>query len=322
MAHLDVAICTHNRSAALAEVLARLSTQLDPGAMSWSVLVVDNASTDKTAKIVEKYTEFVPLRYVYEAKLGLTHARRRAVAETQGAWIAFVDDDNLLEPGWIAAVSATILAWPKAGGVGGRVILQWDIPPVEAVKDFGFCFAEQDLGDSPREVESLVGAGMVLKREALVTSGWTAAPMLDDRIGSSLVSGGDTEMALRVRSAGYQLRYTPDAVMHHRMPASRASVKYLLQINRSLGVTSAVVSLLGWSDDFQAWRASTRGNDQHRMREAFAGLWWSLRSGRKLIAAFAWLAFAYGHREGIAQVERMPEERRNLLLGLAILPRP
>jgi glycosyltransferase involved in cell wall biosynthesis len=322
LAHLDVVICTHNRSAALAAVLARLSAQRDVGLMSWSVLVVDNASTDETPRVAEQYAASIPIRYVHEPRLGLTHARQRAVVETKGAWIAFVDDDNLLEPGWIAAIVGAILAYPNAGGIGGRVILQWETPPVEAVRDFGFCFAEQELGNSTREVESLVGAGMVLKRDALVTSGWIAEPLLDDRIGTKLVSGGDTEMALRVRAAGYLLRYAPDAVMYHRMPAGRASVKYLLRINRSLGATSAVISLLGWPDGYIAWRASARGNDRQRMREAVAGLWWSLRTRQKRIAAFAWLAFAIGFRQGITQVENMPVERRNSLLGLAAVMKP
>jgi glycosyltransferase involved in cell wall biosynthesis len=286
--------------------------------MSWSILVVDNASTDDTPSVVSQQASLPELRYVHEPKLGLTHARQRGFNETQGSWIAYVDDDNLLEPGWIAAIADAIDAYPEAGGIGGRVALQWDSPPPEAVADFGFCFAEQELGESAQEVESLVGAGMVLKREALVASGWAAAPLLDDRIGTSLVSGGDTEMALRVRGAGYRLRYAPKAVMYHRMPTGRASVKYLLRINRSLGATSAVVSLLGWTADFQTWVTSAQGNNRLRMREATAGLWWSLRAGRKRVAALAWLAFAIGYRKGIAQVMRMPQERRDVLLGLAV----
>ena len=286
--------------------------------MSWSVLIVDNASLDDTAAVVARHAHGLDLHYVHEPKLGLTHARQRGVSETVGDWIGFVDDDNLLDPGWIAAIVDAIRTFPDAGGIGGRVILQWETKPPRAVTDFGFCFAEQDLGEAPRELESLVGAGMVLRREALKACGWVAAPLLDDRIGKSLISGGDTEMALRVRGAGYALRYEPRAVMRHLMPANRATLGYLLRINRSLGATSAIVSLLGWAGDYRSWRQSARGNDKQRMREAITGLWWSLRTGRKHVAAAAWLTYALGYRQGVAQVGRMSPARRNALLGAAV----
>ncbi len=318
MHHLDVVICTHNRSAELDRVLRRLFAQEPVRSMSWSVLVVDNASSDDTAAVVASHAREAMLRYVHEPKLGLTHARQRGVAETSGEWIAFVDDDNLLEPTWVAAMIGAIERAPNAGGFGGRVLLEWEIQPPAAVSEFGFCFAEQNLGDEPREVECLVGAGMVLNREALNACGWTVRPMLDDRIGASLVSGGDVEIAIRVRAAGYALRYEPGAVMQHLMPASRATRGYLLRINRSLGATSAMVSLLAWSDDYQSWLQSVRGNSQRRMKQAIDGLLWSLRSGRGRLAAVAWLAFALGYRQGAAHVRCMSPAVRDGLLGLAV----
>lgn len=320
MVHLDIVICTHNRSSALASVLGALVRQRDVTGMSWSVLVVDNASSDDTPAVVARHAGLLDLRYVHEPRLGLTYARQRGFAETAGEWIGFVDDDNLVDPGWVAAIVDAVSMYSSAGGIGGRVMLCWEVAPPAAVRNFGFCFAEQDLGDQPLEPESLVGAGMVLKREALRACGWAAEPLVADRIGKTLVSGGDAEMALRVRGAGYALRYEPRAVMRHLMPASRATIGYLLRINRSLGAASVTVSLLGWAGDYQSWYRSALGNSRQRMLEAIAGLWWSLRMRRERIAAVAWLAYALGYREGIAKVGRLPPAKRGLLLGAAVRP--
>lgn len=321
MLHLDVVICTHNRAASLATVLSRLALQQPADRMTWSILVVDNASSDNSLAVAETYAQSlsVELRCVSEPVLGLTHARRRGVLETTGDWVAFVDDDNFLEPGWVEAIIDGICMWPDAGGIGGRVRLRWETEPVSAVADFGFCFAEQDHGDEPIELESLVGAGMVLKREALIRSGWLDKPLLDDRVGVKLLSGGDVEMALRVRAAGYSLYYQPSALMEHNMPSHRATALYLFRINRALGVTSATVSLLGWTDLFTDWQLSAATDGKRRMRSGIAGLWWSLRTGRGRIAAMAWLAFAVGFKEGIAQIERMTSLRRSELMGSAAL---
>jgi glucosyl-dolichyl phosphate glucuronosyltransferase len=315
---LDVVICTYNNAAGLDEVLARLARQRAPD-VSWAVTVVDNASTDRTREVVEAHvaTAACPIRYVHEATRGLTAARLRGVRETDGDWIAFVDDDNLLEPDWIAAIAAAVDAHPRAGGVGGRVSLVWDRAPVAAAADFGFCFAEQELGDAPRQAESLVGAGMVVRRAALVASGWTDGPLLADRIGRSLISGGDVEIALRIKAAGYELWYAPAARMQHRMSAMRTSRRYLLRMNRALGATAAIVSLLAWPADFASWRAAQRQLIAARSSQAWNGLVWSLRNRRKITGALGWLSFALGLRSGVAEIGRMPASRRNALLGKA-----
>ena len=71
---------------------------------------------------------------------------------------------------------------------------------------------------------------MVLRRSALIESGWLDRPLVADRVGKSLVSGGDVELAQRVRAAGYELWFAPGAVLQHRIPASRMSRRYLFRI--------------------------------------------------------------------------------------------
>lgn len=319
--HLDVIICTHNRAAALGDVLEGLAAQQEPVAMSWSILVVDNASSDSTTTMVQRHAARDPnLRYVFEPTLGLTPARLRGVAETTGKWLAFVDDDNLLAPGWLRAIEAAIESRPRAGGIGGRVVLDWATPPPRAAAEFGFCFAEQDLGDEPRQMYTLVGAGLVLRRDALEACGWTERPLLADRAGQSLISGGDVEIALRIRSAGYELWYAPDAVMRHRMPPARATLRYLLRMCRALGATAAVVALLGWAGDFPAWRKSVHGNAHQQFHDALRRLRSSVRRPHRLASALGWLAMAIGYREGVRQVERMTPQAREAIQGKAITP--
>jgi glycosyltransferase involved in cell wall biosynthesis len=84
------------------------------------------------------------LRYVLEPILGLTAARLRGARETTAPWIAFVDDDNFLDSGWLEAIARTIGVHGEAGGIGGKVVPDWEVPPPAYLKEFGFCFAAQD----------------------------------------------------------------------------------------------------------------------------------------------------------------------------------
>jgi glycosyltransferase involved in cell wall biosynthesis len=311
---IDIVICTYNRAAGLDAVLSALSRQRPAIDVSWSVVVIDNACTDATPEIVDAHRSrrLLPgLRRVRESEQGLTPARRRGVLETSAPWIAFVDDDNLLEPGWLDAIADTIRSHPSAGAVGGRVVLEWERPPPRSFKYFGFCFAEQEPGGAACELDSLVGAGMVVSRKALVECGWLERPLLADRVGKRLVSGGDVEIALRIRGAGYSLWFTPDAVLRHRIPCYRIRWRYLLRVNYGLGGSEAFVSALTWPGDWQSWRRAARW----RSATAVAR---TLRRARGLAHAIASLTFALGFARGVDACIAMAPEERQALLGAAV----
>jgi GT2 family glycosyltransferase len=315
---IDVVICTYNRASHLNEVLTVLSAQRVDADVAWSVLVVDNASTDGTADVVKAHCarQLLPgLRRVVENEQGLTPARRRGVRETGAPWVAFVDDDNLLEPGWLQAVAQATRTHPQAGAIGGRVVLDWERPPPDFIRNFGFCFAEQEPGDSACEMGGLVGAGMVLRREALVESGWFERPLLMDRTGKRLVSGGDVEIAQRIRSAGYHLRFTPQAVLRHRIPSSRATLRYLLRMSYGLGQCEALVSALTWPGDWSAWCRTARRRSVKAVAHAL------LRS-QGLVMASTSLSFAAGFTRGVGTCIAMAPEAREELLGSAAPKQP
>jgi glycosyltransferase involved in cell wall biosynthesis len=311
---IDVVICTYNRAGGLDAVLSALSRQRPSADVTWSVLVVDNASTDSTAEVVDAHRsrQLLPgLRRVQENEQGLTPARRRGVQETRAPWIAFIDDDNFLEPGWLDAIANVIRLHPGVGAIGGRVVLDWERPPPASFKRFGYCFAEQEPGDAACELGSLVGAGMVLSRKALVTCGWLERPLLADRVGKRLVSGGDVEIAQRIRGAGYPLWFTPEAVLRHRIPAGRVSWHYLLRVNYGLGRSEALVGALTWPGDWQSWR----GTAQWRVIKTLGG---ALLRPRGFLGTLASLSFAIGVARGVSACMRMALRERRALLGAAM----
>lgn len=322
---LSVVICTYNRADGLRLVLRALAEQRGAENVSWDILVVDNGSSDHTRAVVEDFAAHQarpPVRYLLESEPGLTAARLRGVRETDSPWIAFVDDDNLLEPDWIAAIAKAIRAHPDAGGLGGEIILDWEAPPPSYLSPFGFCFAEQRVGVEERPADSLAGAGMALRREALVACGWVDGPLLGDRTGNKLVSGGDVEIAQRVRSAGYRLWLTPAAVLQHRIPRERMTRKYLFRINQQLGISSAVVGVLTWPGDWSSWQSMAFSQRTRWFGIAGRGALWSILKGREITAAAAWICFAVGFARGVRRCRRLPPAQRKRLLGAGAAPDP
>ena len=320
---LGLAVCTYDRAPDLDRALAALGRQRPAPGASWSTLVVDNNSTDDTAAVVADHAERgrVPgLRRVVETEPGLTAARRRAVLETRADWVVFVDDDNLLRPDWVAELAAAIRQHPDAGAVGGRVVPDWAAPPPPYVSAFAWAYAMQDHGPEPAEVDGLVGAGLAVRRAALVATGWLDRPLLADRVGRRLVSGGDVEIGQRLRGHGYALRYHPGCVLDHRVPAERMGRPYLLRLLRGLGASAALASALTWTGSEAEWAAHVRV--QARQRAGWAarelGLALRRRPGHGLTPALAWASFAAGMALGVRDVDRRTAPERAALFGAAL----
>jgi GT2 family glycosyltransferase len=257
---LEVVICTFNRADDLDRCLERLALQ-DAPTYDWSVTVVDNNCTDHTPQVVAQHGARgrVPsLRRVVEKEQGLTPARRRGILETQAIWVAFVDDDCLVTPGWVSSAIDFARRQAHAAGFGGRVLPSWGrVPPPHLVRH-GWLFAHQDFGDAEREVESLVGAGVVVNRQALVDCGWAAQPLLADRTGLGHASGGDVEISFRLATTGRKLWYCPSMRIDHVVRRDRQSMGSLMGLARGLGAGAQLVNLMGCSDaanwPFQARR--------------------------------------------------------------------
>jgi cellulose synthase/poly-beta-1,6-N-acetylglucosamine synthase-like glycosyltransferase len=78
------------------------------------ILVIDNASTDGTAALIQSR----PVRYLREPKRGVSNARNRGIAESTGAILAFVDADCLVEPHWLTELIRPFED-PEVGAVAG-----------------------------------------------------------------------------------------------------------------------------------------------------------------------------------------------------------
>lgn len=263
MDQVTLAICTYNNARLLDRALAAIECQ-EPASKPWSTLIIDNNSTDDTAAVVERYAAAgrIPgLRRVLESRQGLTYARRRAVAETDSEWIALIDDDCFIARDWVRRTIAFCDTHPKAGAIGGRTRVVWEVPPDEIVARYRASFAEQDYGDEALRIQPtaspshLVGAGLVLRRRALRDCGWLDAGILTDRSGKHLTAGGDTEIVFRIQNTGYELWYNPAMSTEHFISRHRLSVPYLCRLQRGFGQSRPICKSLQFNRrDTLAWR--------------------------------------------------------------------
>lgn len=249
---LTLVICTYNNAPVLAQTLAHIEAQQIARPAEVSVLVIDNNCTDDTATIVAEAGargRLPHLRYLVETRQGQVFARLRGVEEAGSEWVAFIDDDNFLQAGWIANALDFIHDHPRCGAFGGRIEIFWQKPPTPLLKANSYAYASLDLGGYARKLEGekrwhLRGAGLVCRVEALVASGWTRWQGCVGRQCGATTSGDDLEMVMRIAREGWEIWYQPACWMRHFISASRISQPYIEKLHLGFGLAHPV--LLGF----------------------------------------------------------------------------
>lgn len=229
---ISIIIATRDRSSLLRDTLDAIAAQHDPG-MDVEVMVIDNASVDDTHLVVTEAAARMrwPVRYLYEARSGKSHALNSALSQVGGQILVFTDDDVLPAAGWLAAY-ADAIAQTGADYAVGRILPRWEAPRpawmsaalygVLAVPDGGT--ARVLIGHGENEEIMPLGANMAVRRHVVDRiGGW------DTNLGKlqgTLRTGEDHEFALRMTSAGFVGVYEPSAVVQHRVPGERLQLSY------------------------------------------------------------------------------------------------
>ena len=118
---LSICIATYNRSRFIAETLDSIVGQLGPLV---DLVVVDGASSDDTGSVVGRYLRpAAPVRYFREAvNSGVDGDYDKAVGYATGDYCWLMTDDDLMEPGAVARVLASLAAGPDLVVVNSRVL--------------------------------------------------------------------------------------------------------------------------------------------------------------------------------------------------------
>ncbi len=246
---VSVVICCHNSEKRLPATLRHLAAQVAPAEMAWEVIVVDNASTDRTREVaVSSWPQGfrVPLRIVAEPSPGLNQARLQGIREARFNIVSLVDDDNWVASDWVCRVAALFAEHPEVGACGGRSVAAPEAPtPDWFDKVCGFyAVGQQNVvnGDITHTQGTLLwGAGLSLRVtafRALLAQGFHF--FVQDRRGTQLSSGGDTEICFALRALGWRLWYDDALVLQHFIPKERLQWSYTLRLMRGMGQSSVL----------------------------------------------------------------------------------
>lgn len=115
---ISVVIPAFNEEQSIAACLRSLAAQRTRE--KFEVILVDNASTDRTRAIAEEFQGSLNLRILSEPRKGRGQARRTGWREAKGDIILSTDADAEVPPHWIQRYASLFLAYPRTAGFTGH----------------------------------------------------------------------------------------------------------------------------------------------------------------------------------------------------------
>jgi GT2 family glycosyltransferase len=181
------------------------------------VYVVDNGSTDGSLAHVRD--RFPWVRTIDNgANLGFARGYDAAIATVDAEWVALLNGDTRVEPGWLSALHHTAAAHPRAWAVASRV-LSWDGERLDFVgADTYFTghawqrgLGEPAAGRTWPERELLFGcaASLLVRRRTFIEAGGFDPDYF--------AFFEDVDLGWRLALAGHETWLSPDAVTHHKL---------------------------------------------------------------------------------------------------------
>lgn len=185
------------------------------------VIVVDDASTDATPKLLVQYRG--RLRVItHKGNEGFAKSCNDGAASATGKFLVFLNNDTIPQPGWLDALVEYANANPAAAVVGAKLLY-----PDDTIQHAGMAICEQrhaihiykgfprhhDAVNKSRQYPVVTGACMLVRRELFEkANGFNTAY----RNGHE-----DADLCLRLREAGHEVHYCHRSELYHMESCTR-----------------------------------------------------------------------------------------------------
>ncbi len=221
--HISVCVCTFQRPRLLERLLECLEQQRTNGRFTFSVIVTDNDFRRSANHLVAKFVARgrIAVTYSCESRQNIALARNEALSHAAGDFVAFIDDDEFPENGWLAEMLDACEKY-EATGVLGPVRPHFEEPPPRWITDGRFCERPEYRTGRIMNWEECRTGNVLLRRQAL--------DGLQEVFNPIFGSGGeDKDFFARMMRLGHVFRWCNEGIVYEIVPKERWKRSYMLK---------------------------------------------------------------------------------------------
>ncbi len=231
---LTVLLATFNGQGVLPPVLDAYCRQVDAPA-DWTLVVVDNGSTDRTGEVLSAYADCLPLTRLFEAEPGKNRALNRAIQQIDlnRELIILTDDDAIPEPDFLAQWAQVGRSRREDEIYAGHIELFFEEDrPVQVdqyAAHFKEIYAENIGADRPIMPAEIFGPNMAVRGSTLRNG-----IRFDENIGpngkqADYPMGSETEFCLRAaRECGLNALFVSGPKVRHIVRKNQMEESFIL----------------------------------------------------------------------------------------------
>ncbi len=293
-----IVFATHNGSQTLERMLDGLQA-LDTSRGGFHVIAVDNASTDSTRTLLDRYAENAPMTVLFEPRKGKNAALNTALDHlaahgvggdpvTPDTLIVFTDDDIAPDPQWLDALQRAADDASDRDLFGGAIRPRFPSAPpawLMALKhEFGVLYAQTDHATGPCEARWIWGPNMAV-RQRVFDDGHRFTDSIGPDGRATYAMGSETEFLTRAEAHGATAMFVAEAAVDHLVRddqmtrdwvlgrARRHGKGYALMASQDDSAAPGWLRRRRWRVEAAAWAANLAAPPSLAVRLAYQREW-------------------------------------------------
>jgi len=220
--HITVCICTYKRLRFLERLLEGLARQQTKGDFTYSILVADNDRLESARPLVQQFASRlqIPIKYCVEPEQNIALTRNRAVANAEGDYISFIDDDEFPTDEWLHTLFKAVHQFKVDGSLGPVKPHYEEVPPSWVIRGK---FHERPSYPTGFIIDWKKGrtGNCLLKKELFDSEKQPFNP--------EFLTGEDQDFFRRTIQKGHSFVWCEEAVAYETVPAIRWNRKFMLK---------------------------------------------------------------------------------------------
>jgi GT2 family glycosyltransferase len=181
----------------------------------YELILVDNASSDGSAEYVAAHYSQVRL-IRSESNLGFGAGNNLGAAQARGKYLAFLNPDTTVVPGWLDALISTLDSDPGIGLATSKILQMHSPGKVSGCGNDVHCSGlalgrgmgmDQEIFSEVEDLAAISGAAFAARKDLFDSVGGFD--------GDFFMYVEDTDLSFRTRLAGYRIVHVPDSVVYH-----------------------------------------------------------------------------------------------------------